>query len=135
MKHKLTLRVFKPKIDFSIDLVVGVQKFGKIFCQTPYVTRSFDAFVSMAICRLTYVKFWPIVAKFEGDKVRGNGDRIVDNEAIKGVCLMFHFLSVNKKNNMFELLFIYSYVLFILHVLRGSPFFLTQFLGDRPVLV
>ena len=41
------------------------------------------------------MKFWPIVAKFEGDKVRGNGDRIVDKEAIKDVCLMFRFLSVS----------------------------------------
>ena len=44
--------------------------------KNPYVTSSFDKFVGKAICRFTYDKFWPIVAKFEGDKVRGNGDRV-----------------------------------------------------------
>ena len=78
VKHKLTIRDFKPKTDFNIELVVGVQEFGKITCRTPYVTHSFDKFVFKAICRFTYDKFWPIVAKFEGDKVHGNGDRIVD---------------------------------------------------------
>ncbi len=82
-KHKLTLRDFKPKTDFNIELAVGVHEFAKITCVTPYVTRSFEAFVGKAITRFTYEKFWPIVAKFEGDKVRGNGDRIVDKETIK----------------------------------------------------
>ena len=76
--------------------------FGKITCKTPNATLSFDKFVSKAICRFTYGKFWPIVSKFEGDKVRGNGDRIVDKEAIKDVCLIFRFLSVSGlKNHMF----------------------------------
>ena len=102
VKHKLTIRDFKPKTDFNIELVVGVQEFGEITCQTPYVTSSFDNFVGKAICRFTYGKFWPIVAKFEGDKVCGNGDRIVGKEAIKDVCLIFRFLSVSGlKNNMF----------------------------------
>ena len=48
-----------------------------------------------AITRFTYENFWPIVAKFEGDKVGGNGDRIVDKETIKDVSLMFRFLSVS----------------------------------------
>jgi hypothetical protein len=94
-KHKLTLRNFKLKTDFNIELLVGVREFAKITCVTPFVARSFEAFVGKAITRFTYEKFWPIVAKFEGDKVRGNGDRIVDKEAIKDVCLMFRFLSVS----------------------------------------
>ena len=109
VKHKLTIHDFKPKTDFNIELVVGVQEFRNITCQTPYVTSSFDKFVGKAICRFTYceatyceAKFWPIVAKCEGDKVCGNGDRIVDKEAIKDVCLIFRFLSVSGlKNNMF----------------------------------
>jgi hypothetical protein len=94
-------------------LLVGVHEFRNITCQTPYVTRSFDAFVSMAICRLTYVKFWPIVAKFEGDKLRGNGDRIVDKETIKDVSLMFKFCSV-------YFLFQFTFVLFNCHVFFSS---------------
>ena len=98
-KLKLTIRDYKPKTDFNIELVVGANEFGNVSFQTPYVTRDFDTFVCKAICRLTYEKFWPIVAKFEGDKVLGNGDRVVDKEAIKDVCLMFKFLSVSCKNN------------------------------------
>ena len=96
-KHKLTIRDFKPKTDFNIELVVGVQEFGKITYRTSNVTPNFDAFELRAIRRFTYEKFWPIAAKFEGDKVRGNGDRIVDKEAIKDVCLMFRFLSASEK--------------------------------------
>ncbi len=81
VKHKHTLRDFKPKTD-KIELVDSVQEFWKITCQTPYVTRSFEKFVCKAIHRFTYDKFWPIVAEFEGNKVRGNGDRIVDKEVI-----------------------------------------------------
>jgi hypothetical protein len=57
VKHKLTLRDFKPKTGFNIELVVGVQEFGKITYRTPYVTPSFDAFVFRAIRRFTYEKF------------------------------------------------------------------------------
>jgi hypothetical protein len=109
-KHQLTLRDFKPKTDFNIELLVGVHEFRNITCQTPYVTRSFDAFVFKAIKRFTYDKFWPIVAKFEGDKLRGNGDRIVDKEAIKDVSLMFRFCSVSvKKTTCFFILLIFSF--------------------------
>jgi hypothetical protein len=98
-KRKLTIRDFKPKTDFNIELVVSANEFGNVSCQTPYVSRDFDTFVCKATCRFTYGKFWPIAAKFEGDKVLGNDDRIVDKEAIKDVCLMFKFLSVSCKNN------------------------------------
>ena len=115
-KHQLTLRDFKPKTDFNIELLVGVHEFRNITCQTPYVTRSFDAFVFKAIKRFTYDKFWPIVAKFEGDKLRGNGDRIVDKEAIKDVSLMFRFCSVSEKRqhvSSYSWFFIFQFIHFI----------------------
>jgi hypothetical protein len=93
-KHKLTLRDFRPNTDFNIELLVGVREFAKITCVTPFVARSFEAFVAKAITRFTYEKFWPVVAKFEVEKVGGNGDRVVDKETIKDVSLMFKFLSV-----------------------------------------
>jgi hypothetical protein len=94
-KHKLTLRDFRPNTDFNIELAVGVSEFRNITCVTPFVARSFEAFAGKAITRFTYEKFWPIVAKFEVEKVGANGDRVVDSETIKDVSLMFKFLSVS----------------------------------------
>ena len=113
-KHKLTLRDFKPKTDFNIELLVGVHEFRNIMCQTPFVTRSFEAFVCKAITRFTYENFWPIVAQFEGDKVGGNGDRIVDKETIKDVSLMFKFCSV------YFLFQCYSIVMFFFFIFFSS---------------